>query len=475
MKRGVFAIGAAVAALAGAPQALAGPCGLPDAKPLWVEYAEGSVQFRASIFRRPGLVLASSGALLPADLRNAGAHTIYWYMHLVNAVGTPAAPADPAGVPAAAASIFDRAVASSGCATPLVALNELHGPTVPAPWNEPTTQYRANVLAFVQELARRGARPFLLVPSNPNTAGSAAMWWQQVAQSADVVREMYFKGPEISAKGAILANRDMRQRMRLAVRAYTDIGIPVTRVGLMLGFQSAGIYGRAGLQPLEKWLEFVKWNALSAKQVAAELGVDTIWSWGWGTFGPGSADPDKPTAACVYLWTRNPSLCDAPALAPRFNTSLTEGQISLRAGVQCSVRGAVISTRAIDQLAALTGDRQVAFTALFARLAQRASAGQVATTTLLAAERRVIARRFAGSRSRYLAALAARGVSVATSRAIIADELRRQALTRRGVGDVAKWTADEQTKLLDVAICLRDELPVTGFVRLADRVQFLRL
>ena len=85
---------------------------------------------------------------------------------------------------------------------------------------------------------------------------------------------------------------------------------------MMLQFSSTrNAGGREGLQPLAKWLDVVKWEALAAKQVAGELHVPTIWSWGWASFNPSGNDPDKPIVACTYLWTRDHSLCDAPALA----------------------------------------------------------------------------------------------------------------------------------------------------------------
>jgi hypothetical protein len=90
----------------------------------------------------------------------------------------------------------------------------------------------------------------------------------------------------------------------------TSAGIPVTKVGLFLGFQTErGNGGREGLERLA-WFRTTKWQALAAKQVAAELHVPTLWSWGWGEWGGQSVDPDKPAAACVYLWARNHSLCD---------------------------------------------------------------------------------------------------------------------------------------------------------------------
>jgi hypothetical protein len=248
----------------------------------------------------------------------------------------------------------------------------------------------------------------------------------------------------------------------------------------MLGLQSGGLYGRVGLQPVEAWLEVVKWNALAARQVANELGVATVWSWGWGTFGPASVDPEKPLAACVYLWTRNPTLCEAPAMSGgRLNTSLTDGQIILPAGVQCSFGTSVLRTASIDQLTKLTGQRGLAVGALFSRAVQRART-RVTGAEILEAERALVKRRFKGKRRAYRAALARRNLSLALARQIIADEVRRQklaltlAVESPGV-DISVWTTAEQTKALNQAICLRDELPAVGDFRLTDHWPLLRL
>src|SRR5206468_10180227 len=115
-----------------------------------------------------------------------------------------------------------------------------------------------------------------------------------------------------------------------------QIGIPTSRLGMMLQFSSTrGAGGREGLQPLAKWLDVVKWEALAAKQVAAEVRISTIWSWGWATYNPAGNDPDKPLVACTYLWTRDHALCDAPSLAgTSLDTSLDVGA-TLPAGTIC--------------------------------------------------------------------------------------------------------------------------------------------
>ena len=51
-------------------------------------------------------------------------------------------------------------------------------------------------------------------------------------------------------QGIILGSRRMRTTMRNAIAAYTAIGIPVSKLGMVLGFQSGpGAGGREGLSP----------------------------------------------------------------------------------------------------------------------------------------------------------------------------------------------------------------------------------
>ncbi len=461
---------AAVGVAASSPPASAAPCGLPDVSPLHVEFGDGSVPFRNTVFRRPGVIVSTNGNVGAEFLRQGGAQTTYWWMKLENLVGFPDAPLDPATIEAAADRLYEHAVASTLCATPYIALNELWKPTAQAPLTPTNTQYRANVLALLQRLSARGARPFLLVPSDPNTIGESLIWWQQVAQVSDIVREVYFPAPRIDAQGPLVGSRTLRMRMRQAVRSVTGIGVPAERVGLMLGFQSGGMYGRAGLQPLPSWLRFVKLNALAARHVAAELGVGTVWSWGWGTFNTTGADPDKPTAACVYLWTRDSGLCDAPTAAGlTFNTSLSEGQILLPDDVHCATAVGRISNDALAETTALTKERELAASALFARLVQRTRA-RFTAEAVLRAEELVVQRRFRGDRELLLAALHRRGATLAAARDVLADELRRQRIPK-----LWSWTTARQTRVLERTTCRRDELPTPGEVRLADFLPFLKL
>ena len=457
-----FVFVAILAALSFAPSALAGPCGLPDAHPLWVDYAEGSVGFRNEVFRRPGLVLASSGTAVPRDLREGGASTVYWQMKLTRLVGTPSEPTDPATIPAAAEVLAARAAASSGCATPHIALEELWGADLPPPWSPTTSAYRANVLLLAQHLAARGARPFLFVHGTLETGGAAAGWWRELARSADIVYESYFFAPRIDALGPVLGSRELRVAMRRPIRRLASLGIPPERLGLILGFHSKpGTSGREGLQPLDAWLQFVKLNALAARQVALDEGIGSIWSWGWGTFDELGADPDKPLAACVYLWARDPALCDAPARAT-FDTSLLVGQLVLPAGVRCAFPAGMVSTGAVRRLARFAGGERAALTALVQRRVLR-RAVPVRSRTTLRAELTLVASRYRGSYRRYRRALARRGLTRSDALALLTDGIRLRALGNARAEERLAAAAAE-------ALCVRDELPARLPVDLAARL-----
>ena len=404
----------------------AGQCGLPDTPPHWIDFADGSVPFRQSVFGHPGIIAASNGGVVSAALRKGGAQTVYWEMKLGSYVGTTAAPADPAGVDAAANRLFAKAVAASGCDTPLIVVNELNGASTTTPWTVTNGQYRANVVQLLKELQALGARPFLLVPGTIYTGGDAAAWWQQVALVSDIVREVYLNGHTLSALDPLRSSRAMRTAFRAAVQELLDIGIPSAKIGLILGFQSErGYGGREATTPASAWFNVVKLEGLAARTVASETGISTIWSWGWGVFSAAGNDPDKWVAACTWLWTRDHTLCDAPSTAgAAFDVDLTAGQIALPPGQQCSIGGDAITTAEIDALAKLTGDRDVAFTALLQRLIQRRATTPVPDPVVADAEKAIILTRFRGIRSLYEQALARAGIGSDVARGIIADELR---------------------------------------------------
>lgn len=418
-------LGWPAAAHAATPPPYAGQCGLPPTQPVWMEFGWQIPQFNA-ILGKPGIAVGVGSGNYGAQMRATGAATVYFDLNFRNRVGTTTAPADPSLIPGRVQSFFTYAQQQTGCSNPVIALNELSGPGLVTPWSDNNAQYRADVLAFVQGLAAKGAYPVLLLPSKPYMGGDALVWWQQVAQVAELVREAYVPAPATWKLGPVLGNRNLREFYRQAVADFTGNGIPASRVGLMISFATTrGFGGRNGLQPASAWYQVAKWQALAAKQVAAETGIASVWSWGWGEWNAAEQDPDKPYAMCAWLWARSPTLCDAPKAIPDFDSSLTEGQLSvLPAGAQCLVGKQVLSNAAIDQLAALTGDRETAYSALYERLVESA-AYPVSTSSVLAAEKAVIRQEFRGSRALYNAALARAHATVPEARAILADQLRR--------------------------------------------------
>ena len=452
------------------------PCALPSTTPLWIDYGDALSNDVRDVLARPGVIVTSGGKAVSSYFRDHGAATTYFELHLPNYVGQPSAPADPSTIPAAAVKLLAQAVATTGCSTPEIALNELFGSNTQAPWTPTNTVYRADVLELMQQLASRGGYPVLLVHGDYTVAGAAtAAWWQQVARAGEIVYEAYYDAPHISALGPLIGNRRMRMGIRTLVSDFGGIGIPPARLGVMLGFHTLvqpGIGGREGLQPPEAWLRVVKWEALTARQVASETGLASVWSWGWGDYS--TPDPDKPAAACVYLWTRDSTLCDGPAAAgPAFNASLTEGQIVLASGIQCTLPSRRVRTAAVRELTALTRNAHDALTGLFAR-ASLETAAFVAEPKVLAVEQQAIRRAFHGSRVAYLAALRRNHATLAVARGIITDELRRRAIAANlrqtdPATTTLQWTDDREAKAVDNATCLHDDLPGVGSFPVSDR------
>jgi hypothetical protein len=199
---------------------------------------------------------------------------------------------------------------------------------------------------------------------------------------------------------------------------------------------------------------------LAARQVAAELGASTVWNWGWGVYSAAGQDADKAAAACVALWTRNKTLCDAPTVGgPAFDASLTAGQIDPAAW--CTFGARRVSPAQLQAAAQLAGDAAAGGTLLLQRASQPVV--PLPRAQVLAAEQRVVEAKFRGKRSLYLRALQRAGLTVGIARGVLVDELR-------GVPSAAA-----QQGTLATATCTGDVLPAAGAVRIADRVAFLKL
>ena len=527
-----FLLAAAAFAAAGEPASAAtSACGLPATKPLWIDYGTPEL---ISVFGRHGVVVAGSGVEYPTNARAAGAKTVYWDMYLSSRVGTPMKPADAGGLPAKAQKVFDFAVLSAGCSDPVIVMNELFGASTPTPWTPTTARYRANVLEWARLLKEKGGHPVVLVSSEPFTGGDAGLWWRELAQVADIALEKYFNAPSVHRAGPELGSRRMRTSMRGSLAKLISVGVPPAQLGVVLAFQTRrGSGGREGLEPAGAWFEVAKLQALAARQIAKEMRLGYVVSWGWGFFNEQARDPDKLGAGCVWLWARSPSLCDANAMPERFDRDLRAGQIDLPGGVRCALGTASITTNEIAVLARVTRDADAALTILYARLVQQ-QAVSIGAGEARAAERAIVQRRFGGSREQYVGALRRAGASTALALGAIADELRREALLVRlratnptatqvaefaatyasvqlrdipGAGAVAgvdsatplgllpdelarpaivsalrhaaraeryaAWAERSQERALDEIRCIRDRLPTIGAVPLTSWMPFL--
>ena len=253
-----------IAALGGAalsPSALPvarDTCGVPPDPPLWIDFGGHN----APVPAKPGVTIAvASGTDVPAQYRSAGAATVMFDLNFNKRVGTTGDPADPSVIDARAKSLFDYATQVTGCATPMIAENELAGAQTPTPWTDNNAQYRQNVLDFLTDLQGLGAVPLLSIANPPYTGGDAQYWWQQVSKVAILLRQVYFTKPNavgLYQMGPAAASISMRQSLRGLVNHLTQIGIPSNRVALEMQLTtSPGLGQRAGLQPTQAWLEIV--------------------------------------------------------------------------------------------------------------------------------------------------------------------------------------------------------------------------
>ena len=423
----------ACAALVLPGTALARECGIPDANPLWVDFAGHD----APLPQKPGLTLAYTSGHGEAG-RSAGERRRHRLLR--PQLQQPRRHADRAGRPS---TIDDarrpplrlRRHRDRLCQTPWIALNELFGAQTPTPWTATTAQYRANTLALVRRLKARGAVVGVTIANPPYTGGDAAQWWRDLSREAILIRQVYFTSPNVPklhALGPVRASRSMRGGMRALVRKFTEIGIPANRVALELQFQSApGTGGREGLQPRSKWLEIVKLEALAARQVTNELKTHSIWSWGWATFSQAGIDKDKGEAVCVYLWVRDQRLCSGPGAAgPQFDASLTVGQLNLPAGVVCTLPTGAIRESVVAPLARAIGDREVAASVVLERLVLQQEV-RLDARAVLAAELAFVDNHFNGSQAAYLAGLQRIRLPRSAARALLLDEVRRDRVRGR--------------------------------------------
>ena len=228
-------------------------------------------------------------------------------------------------------------------------------------------------------------------------------------------------------------SRAMRSGMRGLVRRFTEIGIPASRVALELQFHSApGQGGREGLQPRSKWLEIVKLEALAARQVTKELGTHSIWSWGWATFSTAGIDRDKGEAVCVYLWVRDPKPLQRPGSGearrstPRSRPASSRFPPARSARCRRASSGRRRSLRSCARSATATSPGASSSSGSCSQSKVELEPGDV-----LAAEARLVEERYGGSLVGYRTALARARLGRTAARALLADEIRREAIRSR--------------------------------------------
>ena len=186
--------------------------GAPFAKyvAMWIDFGDGSVPFWQQIFARPGVIAAASNFLVPPKLRAAGAKTVYWDMHLNNRVGTPQKPLSPAGIVDQADRLYMRAVASSGCATPVTPSTSSRRRHIT--WSDSNTRTARTILTLSDGFDAR--RPPLPAGLEPAYTGGDAQWWRDASQVADLVREVCLSAAHLEA-GARRQSYDARRAAQL--------------------------------------------------------------------------------------------------------------------------------------------------------------------------------------------------------------------------------------------------------------------
>ena len=390
MKRLLVVLLGCIALFAAAPgQAQARECGLPNKTPLWIDFADGSVPYW-QMFAQPGVIAAAANFIFPPQIRALGAKTVYWEMNLRAARRDADEPDGSGVVQDWADRIFYRAVASSACATPWIALNEMWGSNLATPWSPTNTQYRQNVIIFVKRLRELGARPFLLLSTRPFTDGEAGDWWREASLYTDFVREIYFNAPPDPRPGRDSRIADAAQRVppgrdrpdRDRDPALEDRHLPRLP-------HEPGQGGREGLKPASAWFNTIKWQVLAAKQVSREIPFATIWSWGWGEWSAPIAIPtSRPPPASISGRAIRAS-ARAGGGGARLRPFAHVGQLNVppRRAVHDAV-GPSAQQRARGP-ARVTGDREIAYTSLFARLVLKGYV-KVKHKELRAAERAIV-------------------------------------------------------------------------------------
>ena len=338
-----------------------------------------------------------------------------------------------ADIPAAAQTLLASAQASSGCPTPVIALNELAGQDSPTPWS-----------AVHRRLSRERPRPRHGVGARRCEARSCSCPARPTRRTS---REMPQPGGGSSRPCRTSCSRSTRRRRRSLGRCPARVAraarlVPHGAV-VVPGDQRArgparpdarlpvgpGKAGREGLQPTDSWLEVVKLEALAAREVAGRArGCDRlVMGLGDVRLGRGRR---RQGARRLHLPVDARSVPVRPALPGRLRLRRVPRRGADRARRRRPVHRRQQRTRSRRR-------RSTAWRRSCAAGRRRPAHCSCATSCAGArppscrsrrAEAAIVYARFAGSRARYVAALAKRGATPDVGRAALADGLRLQAV-----------------------------------------------
>jgi hypothetical protein len=306
-----------VAAIAPATASAACPSG-PGT--VWVDYAAYAVYNTPveNVLAQPGTLLGVQNPKWRDSYQAKGADTVGWYMRLLSIVGTVNDPKPRSQVLAKVPHLAQLARDMTSCTTPWLTLNEMQAVQIDEPASYNQRRFRANVLTLAKALDNRGVRVLLLMPRIPLDNTRYRAYWRELSRHADLVYEAYtWSTLTVNRLGDAAARAYMRGKWTDAMRRLKRFVVSMNRAGIVIPYWSRPARSPTGREHLSdaRWFRAVRLRTLAVKDVAGNMGLGTVWSWGWQTNPKvGEVDPDKPRAACYYLQARDPSLCDPATL-----------------------------------------------------------------------------------------------------------------------------------------------------------------
>jgi hypothetical protein len=286
--------------------------------PIWAEAAAFGVHDTPveHILARPGTLLGVANDDWADSYRSRGAETTGWHMQLPALVGTLSNPKTKSYVLSRIPSLSNLAHRMTSCDEPWLVLNEMITVQSPEPLGYGQRRFRENVLLLAKELDARGVRVMLLMPRIPHANTRYRSYWRTMSRYTDYVYEAYtWSTREAIRKTDAGARKYFRDKWTRAINRLKTFTVNPGRTGLMVPYWvNNKNSGRVGLKDAA-WFRLTRLKTEAAMAVGRNEHLATLWSWGWHTNrNVGEVDADKPKAACVYLHTRDPLLCDPTSM-----------------------------------------------------------------------------------------------------------------------------------------------------------------